>query len=126
MTKLYKKSEIAFTVVWIVAYVVLSSFADNLSSDLGVAKSITSVLHVAMVLILFFWIRKNDLMDKYGLCRPSVPAKNFLYYIPLAVIASASLWTGIGLRFTVLETVCFIVSMCCVGFIEEVINPLSN
>ena len=111
MTKLYKKSEIAFTVVWIVAYVVLSSFADNLSSDLGVAKSITSVLHVAMVLILFFWIRKNDLMDKYGLCRPSVPAKNFLYYIPLAVIASASLWTGIGLRFTVLETVCFIVSM---------------
>ena len=121
MTKLYKKSEITFAVVWIVAYVVLSSFADNLSSDLGVAKSITSVLHVAMVLILFFWIRKNDLMDKYGLCRPSVPAKNFLYYIPLAVIASASLWTGIGLRFTVLETVCFIVSMCCVGFIEEVI-----
>ena len=121
MTKLYKKNEITFTVVWIVAYVLLSSVADNVSADLGVAKSITAVLHVAMVLILYFWIRKNGLMNKYGLCKPSVPAKNFLYYIPLAVIASASLWTGIGLRFTVLETVCFIVSMCCVGFIEEVI-----
>lgn len=121
MTKLYKKSEITFTIVWIVAYVVLSSFADNVSADLGVTKSVTAVLHIAMTLILFFWIRKNDLMKKYGLCRPSVPAKDFLYYIPLAVIASVSLWTGIGLRFTVLETLCFVVSMCCVGFIEEVI-----
>ena len=121
MTKLYKKSEITFTVVWIAAYVLLSSIADNVSADLGVAKSITSVLHVAMVLILFFWIRKNGLMKKYGLCKPSVPAKNFLYYIPLAVIAFASLLTGIELRFTALETLCFVVSMCCVGFIEEVI-----
>lgn len=121
MTKLYNKSEITFAIVWIVAYVMLSSFADNVSTDLGITKSITSVLHVAMVLILFFWIRKNDLMKKYGLCKPSVPAKNFLYYIPLVVIASASLWTGVGLRFTALETLCFVVSMCCVGFVEEVI-----
>ncbi len=121
MTKLYKNSEITFTVVWIVAYVVLSSIADNVSADLGVAKSITSVLHVAMVMILFFWIRKNGLMKKYGLCKPTVPAKNFLYYIPLAVIATVSLWTGIELRFTPLENLCFVVSMCCVGFIEEVI-----
>ena len=121
MTKLYKKSEITFAVVWIVAYVVLSSIADIVSADLGVVKSITSILHVAMMLILFFWIRKNGLMKKYGLCKPSVPAKNFLYYIPLAVIAFASLLTGIELRFTALETLCFVVSMCCVGFIEEVI-----
>ena len=121
MTKLYKKSEITFTIVWIAAYVVLSSLADNVSLELGVAKSITAVLHVVMALILFFWIGKNGLMKKYGLCRSSVPAKNFLYYIPLAVIASVSLWTGIELRFTALETLCFVVSMCCVGFIEEVI-----
>ena len=121
MTKLYKKNEITFTVVWIVAYVLLSSVADNVSADLGVAKSITAVLHVAMVLILYFWIRKNGLMNKYGLCKPSMPVKNFLYYIPLAVIASASLRTGIGLRFTVPETLYFVVSMLCVGFIEEVI-----
>ena len=121
MTKLYKKSEITFTIVWIAAYVVLSSLADNVSLELGVAKSITAVLHVVMALILFFWIGKNGLMKKYGLCRSSVPAKNFLYYIPLAVIASASLCTGIGLRFTIPETICFVVSMYCVGFIEEVI-----
>ena len=77
MTKLYRKSEISFAVVWIVAYVVLSSFADNVSADLGTEKSITAVLHAIMSLILFFWIRRNDLMQKYGLCRSSVPAKIF-------------------------------------------------
>ena len=64
MTKLYKKSEITFTIVWIAAYVVLSSLADNVSLELGVAKSITAVLHVVMALILFFWIGKNGLMKK--------------------------------------------------------------
>ena len=121
MTKLYKKSEITFAIVWIVAYVVLSSLADQLSESIGITKSVTAVLHVAMVLILFFWIRKNDLSVKYGLCRSKFPAKRFLFYIPLAIIASASLWNGISPRFGFPGTLLFVVSMCCVGFLEEII-----
>ena len=121
MTKLYKKSEITFAIVWIVAYVVLSSLADQLSESIGITKSVTAVLHVAMVLILFFWIRKNDLSVKYGLCRSKFPAKRFLFYIPLAIIASASLWNGMSPRFGFPGTLLFVVSMCCVGFLEEVI-----
>ena len=121
MTKLYKKSEITFAIVWIVAYVVLSSLADQLLESIGITKSVTAVLHVAMVLILFFWIRKNDLSVKYGLCRSKFPAKRFLFYIPLAIIASASLWNGMSPRFGFPGTLLFVVSMCCVGFLEEVI-----
>jgi len=121
MTKLYKKSEITFAILWIVAYVVLSSLADQLSESIGITKSVTAVLHVAMVLILFFWIRKNDLSIKYGFCRSKFPAKRFLFYIPLAIIASASLWNGISPRFGFPGTLLFVVSMCCVGFLEEVI-----
>lgn len=121
MTKLYKKSEITFAILWIVAYVVLSSLADQLSESIGITKSVTAVLHVAMVLILFFWIRKNDLSIKYGSCRSKFPAKRFLFYIPLAIIASASLWNGISPRFGFPGTLLFVVSMCCVGFLEEVI-----
>ena len=40
MTKLYKKSEILFAILWIVAYVVLSSLADQLSESIGVIKSV--------------------------------------------------------------------------------------
>ena len=121
MTKLYKKSEITFAIVWIVAYVVLSSMADELSLSVGVTKSVTAVLHIAMSLVLFFWIRNNGLSKKYGFCRSKLPAKDFLYYIPLIIIASVALWTGVGLAYGFPGTLCFVISMCCVGFVEEVI-----
>lgn len=121
MTKLYRKSEIAFAILWIVAYVVLSSLADQLSESIGIVKSATAALHIAMSLILFFWIAKNGLGVKYGFCRPKLPAERFLFYIPLAVIASASLWNGISPRFGFPGTLLYVISMCCVGFLEEVI-----
>ena len=121
MMKLYRKSKITFAILWIVAYVVLSSIADQLSQDVGITKSVTAVLQIAMSLILFFWIRNNDLSAKYGFCRSRYPAKQFLYYLPLVVIASSALWGGIGLRFGITGTVCYVISMCCAGFLEEVI-----
>ena len=121
MTKLYKKNEISFAILWIVVYVVLSSLADQLSETIGVTKSITAVLHIAMSLILYFWIRNNKLCEKYGFCRSVVPAKRFLYYLPLIVIASTAFWGGIKLRYGFPEALLFFVSMCCVGFLEEVI-----
>ena len=121
MTKLYQKNEIAFAILWIAAYVVLSSIADQLSEAVGVMKSVTAALHIAMSLVLFFWIRKNLLGKKYGFCRPEVPAKRFLYYVPLVLIATSAFLNGIRLRCSLPEAVLYIVSMCCVGFLEEVI-----
>ena len=121
MTKLYKKSEITFAILWIVAYVVLSRLADQLSESVGITKSVTAILHIAMALVLFFWIRKNELGIKYGFCRSALPAKRFLYYLPLVIIASASLWNGVSLRLGLAGTACYVISMCCVGFLEEVI-----
>ena len=121
MTKIYRKNELTFAILWIVAYVVLSSLADQLSESIGVVKSVTVVLHVGLSLILFIWIRKNDLFEKYGFCASGIPAKRFLYYLPLVIIASASLWGGVGLRYGLAGTVCYVISMCCVGFLEEVI-----
>ena len=121
MTKLYQKSEITFAILWIVAYVVLTSIADQLSEAVGVIKSVTAALHVVMSLILFFWIRNNHLSRKYGFCRSEVPAKRFLYYLPLVIIASTAFWGGIKMQYDFPETILYIISMCCVGFLEEVI-----
>ncbi len=121
MTRLYQKSEITFAILWIAAYVVLSSFADQLSNSIGVAKSATAVLHIIMSLVLFFWIRKNGLQEKYGFCRGVVPAKRFIYYLPLIIIVSEALWGGIKLQYGFSEAVLFVISMCCVGFLEETI-----
>ena len=121
MTKLYQKSEITFAILWIVAYVVLSSYADQLSLSIGIAKSVTAVLQIVMSLVLFFWIRNNNLSEKYGFCRPIVPARQFLYYLPLVIIASTAFWGGIGLQYGFPDALMFVISMCCVGFLEEVI-----
>ena len=121
MTKLYKKSEISFAILWIVAYVVLSSLADQLSESYGIIKSVTALLHIAMSLILFFWIRNNDLSEKYGFCRSTIPAKRFLYYLPLIIIASTAFWSGIKLQYGYPGALLYFISMCCVGFLEEVI-----
>ena len=121
MTKLYKKNELTFAILWIVAYIVLSSLADQLSESIGIEKAATAVLHIVMSLILFIWVWKSGLNEKYGFCASKVPAKRFLYYLPLVIIASTSLWNGISLRFGLAGTVCYVISMCCVGFLEEVI-----
>ena len=119
--KLYKKSEITFAILWIVAYVILSSLADQISENLGVFKSITAFLHIVMSLILFFLIHNNNLNEKYGFCKSTVSAKKFLYYLPLVIIASTPFWGKISLQYTFLEASFFIISMLCVGFLEEVI-----
>ncbi|MBQ9046689.1 MAG: CPBP family intramembrane metalloprotease [Solobacterium sp.] len=121
MTKLYQKNEISFAVMWIAAYVVLTSLADQFSETIGVIKSVTATLHIVMSLILFFWIRNNHLSRKYGFCSSEVPAKRFLYYLPLVIIALSAFLGGFKMHYGFLETVLYIVSMCCVGFLEEVI-----
>ena len=121
MTKLYKKSEITFAILWIAAYVVLSSLADQLSETVGVMKSMTAVLHILMSLVLFFWIRKNHLSEKYGFCRSDVPAKRFLYYLPLVIIASSAFWGKVSLQYGFPDALLYFISMCCVGLLEEVI-----
>ena len=109
MTKLYKKSEITFVILWIAAYVILSSLADQLSEAIGIIKSVTVVLHIAMSLILFFWIKHNKLDEKYGFCRSAV------------IIASTAFWDGIKPQYGFPEGLLYFISMCCVGFLEEVI-----
>ncbi len=111
MTKLYERSEIAFAITWIVAYTILSSLADQLSQVIGVMKSATAALHVAMSLLLFSWIRNRHLSEKYGLCRSRVPAKKFLYYLPLVIIVSAAFWGGIELQYSLPEALLYFISI---------------
>ena len=121
MTKLYKKNELWFALVWIGVYVVGSSLADEASRALGVEKSVTLAAHALMSAALLVWVLRNHLAGKYGLCRPNAPASRFLFYLPLAVVASTSLWSGAQMNLSFAETLCFVLSMLCVGLLEELI-----
>ena len=121
LKKLYEKSEIWFAVVWIIAYVVLASTGDNISADLGIEKIVTLPILILLSAILYFFVRKNGLMEKYGLCKPQMTAAKMLFYAPLLVLLTANLWYGVALNQSPLETVLYVLSMFCVGFLEEMI-----
>jgi len=121
MKKLYEKSEITFTIVWIVVYCVLQSVANPLNKIIGIEGAANAVFNVVMTVVLFNFIRKNGLLEKYGLCKTTVPARKFLYYVPLFILATSNLWFGIAVNLPLIDTVCYLIYMLCVGFIEEVL-----
>ena len=121
MKKLYEKGELTFAIVWIVVYCVLQSLANPLNKMIGIEYSVSAVFCVLQTIVLLIFILKNNLQKRYGLCRSPVPSWRFLFYLPLVVLASGNLWNGASVNYTTAETVCRIVCMLCVGFLEEVI-----
>ena len=120
MYRLYKKSELNFSLLWIIAYVVLLSLADSLSDSLGTLKIITAPVCIIFTLLILGFIKRHNLWEQYGLCSFKGDLKKYLYFIPLILIASVNLWNGITMNVSITETALFIVSMACVGVIEEV------
>ena len=100
MKKLYEKNEQAFAIVWIVVYCVLQSLAYPLSKKIGIEYSANAIFCILLTIILFAFIRKNRLQERYGLCKSPVPAHRFLYYVPLIIIATESLWNGVAVNYS--------------------------
>ena len=121
MKKLYEKNELTFAIVWIVVYCVLQSLANPLNKLIGIEYAASAAFCILQSIVLFSFIRRNDLLKKYGLCKSPVPARRFLFYVPLVILASGNLWNGAAINYTPAETACRIVCMLCVGFLEEVI-----
>ena len=121
MYHLYKKNELNFSLVWIIAYVVLFSVADSFSASFGIEKIITAPVTIVFTLLLSGFVSKHDLKEKYGLCSFNGSLRNYLYFIPLLLIMSINLWKGVTIKLSVLETALYVLSMLCVGFIEEII-----
>ena len=121
MKKIYEKNELTFALVWIMVYCVLQSLANPLNKVIGIEYAASAAFCVLQALVLFTFIRKNNLQKRYGLCKSPVPAYRFLYFVPLLILASGNLWNGAAVNYTTAETVCRVVCMLCVGFLEEVI-----
>lgn len=121
MNKLYEKNELTFAIVWIVVYCVLQSLANPLNKMIDIEYAASAAFCILQVIVLLIFIYKNNLYEKYGLCKPIVSARYFLYYVPLFILASSNLWDGIAIHCSLAETISRIVCMLCVGFLEEVI-----
>jgi membrane protease YdiL (CAAX protease family) len=119
--KFYDKNELVFSIIWIIAYCVFASIGDNLSDALGISKVITLPILLVLSAILFLFIKRNYLTEKYGLCKADVAASKMLFYIPIIILLTANMWHGFRVNMSPLETFLYILSMLCVGFLEELI-----
>ena len=117
----YDKNELGFSIIWIIAYCILASIGDNISEELGIAKVITLPILLVLSLILFLFIKRNNLTEKYGFCKADIAASKMLFYIPVSILLTANMWYGFRVNMSLLETILYILSMLCVGFLEELI-----
>lgn len=121
MYRFHQKSPLGFSLVCIAVYVILFSLSDSISMSLGIAKVVTAPVGVILALLLFFYLKSNGLLEEYGLCPFRGDWKAFLYFLPLLLLASTNLWNGAAGNVPVREAALYILSMLCVGFLEEVI-----
>ena len=121
LKKLYDKSKIWFAVAWIILYCVLLSLGDSISSIIGVEKAVTLPVGILLSAILLLFLKKNRLFEAYGICASKATARSMLYYLPVLVMLTANLWYGVTVNYGLAETLLYILSMFCVGFLEEVI-----
>lgn len=121
LDRLYARGEAAFAVVWIVVYVVFMSAFDALSLEAGVAKCLTLPMQLVLIGVLCLWVRHAGLARRFGLRAPVTPAARMLFYVPLVVMLAYKFAFGVTMSYAPLETVLFVFSMFCVGFLEELI-----
>lgn len=121
MKKLYEKNELTFALVWIAIYVAGTSLAEALSETVGVYKLVSAVFHIALAAVLFLWVRRNGLAEKFGLFLPRYRLLRAWFFIPLALVCLYKLVFSPALRFSASESILFVISMLCVGFLEELI-----
>lgn len=121
MKKLYEKSEFGFFLVTLSAYCLLQSAAHPLERIIGVRGSVSMLFNAFMSLCLLGFIRKNGIARRYGLYRSGLPARRFLWYIPLVVTVSCGAFNGLSVNMPWADTVCCAAGMVCVGLIEELL-----
>ena len=117
MNKIFEKHETLFCMLFITVYIVSNSLCvQNFGYTSSVSFIVNTVLSACLVTIVLA-LKKSAY---YGFARIK-NLKKYLYFIPLAVIISVNLWSGVNINNTASEIVFHILTMINIGFIEELI-----
>ena len=117
MQKIFEKYETLFCILLIVIYVLTNSYCvQNFGYTSATGVIVNSILSVFLIVIMLLLKRTSY----YGLTKVT-NAKQYLYFLPLIIIATVNLWNGININHSTSEIVCHILTMINIGFIEEII-----
>ena len=113
----FEKHETLFCMLLIGSYLAVNSFCIQAFGSESVAGLIGNTVFSVCLLTLVLALKKRVY---YGLTRVK-NARQYLYFLPLALIVSVNLWGGIHVENSPREIVLHILNMINVGWIEELI-----
>ncbi len=128
MTKLYKKTELGFALVWIGLYVVIMNIAlqfcggfDNLETKTVPQMLVPVICILVLAVVATLWIVRNGLAEKFGLCTFKGNKKFFLWFLPLIVMSCTNLKNGLTVSAPFSVTLLMAVNLALGGYVEEII-----
>lgn len=127
-SKIYKKSEITFALIWIAIYVSVMNIAlqfcngfDHLETK-TIPQLLVPVICIAIIAVIStLFIIKNNLQDQYGLIHTKVNNKTYLYFIPLILMSCINLYAGLSLQAPLPQTLLMMTNLAIGGYVEEII-----
>ena len=128
MKRLYEKSEITFALMWIALYVGIMNIAlrfcggfDDLASKTVHQLLVPVAAILALAAASTFWIVRNGLTEKYGLCRFRGDRRNWLWFLPLIALSCINLKNGLEISAPLAVSVLMAVNLAAGGYVEEII-----
>ena len=113
MKTFFLRHETLCCISLIILYIVSNMFISITSYSGVIVNTLLSIFLIGLIIYL-------DRVKYYGLVSVK-DSKKFLYFIPLLLIISVNLWSGININNSLSEIICHIISMINIGFIEEII-----
>lgn len=122
LKRIQETKTIWHAMIWIIIYILLVNLGDAVSEMIGVSNSATSLILIALSVILLLYVNKNRWTSYFGLRWPNKSdlRKTWLY-IPLAIIAVLQYAKGIRSELNIRDIAIIIALMIGVGFIEELL-----
>lgn len=121
MRRLWERSELRFAAAWICAYVTGNGLLDGASAAMGMEMALTLPFDALLIAVLLRFVKANGLGAYYGLCAPRESARRMLYYVPLAVVATANIWFGFSFNRGLADGAVYALAMAAVGIAEELL-----
>lgn len=117
LKKLYRKHELACAIFWIVLYTVCIGNLRSLGDD----SPVLMIGLIAVCALMFLFVRLTGTTEYYGLGGWAKNSRAMLWFLPLWLVASINLWSGISPDYPMPGLLYAAVMMAFVGFAEELI-----
>jgi len=99
MKKIFKKHETLFCILLIVMYILLNSYSiQNFGIDDYRSVIINTIISIFLIILMIILKR----VKYYGITKIT-NLKKYLYFIPLILIISVNLWSGININNTTVK-----------------------